>query len=395
MSSKTLFFLLLTILVFTSCSKQPEVLKTITIINNLDMDRDFETVTLNKSQLGLKKGISLEELVISPEGSSKVLISQIIDNNNDGMGDVILFQPVVKAKDSSKFQILKKDLKKPITDTIAYCFSRFVPERTDDYTWENNKVAFRTFGPVAQKMVEDSVKGGTLSSGIDAWLKKVEYPIINKWYEKHVSEKGSYHEDTGEGLDNFHVGKSRGIGGTAIKIDSTYYASDNFKFWKTLSTGPIRTSFILAYNWKADSIEIDETKLISLDYGQNLTRFEIDLKGSKSLSVGLTLHENDGNTFQNVPEGWFSYWQPHADSELGTGIIVPNANLVGVEKYVTEEKDLSNIFGKIKLDQDQKIVFYAGFGWKESEQFSSESDWNTYLQNMSKKINNPLKISVE
>jgi hypothetical protein len=78
-------------------------------------------------------------------------------------------------------------------------------------------------------MIEDSIPGGTLSSGVDTWLKKVEYPIINKWYKETLVDKtGSYHEDTGEGLDNFHVGVSRGVGGIAVKNDDKYYFSKNY-----------------------------------------------------------------------------------------------------------------------------------------------------------------------
>ena len=69
------------------------------------------------------------------------------------------------------------------------CYSRIVPERIDDYAWENDKVAFRTYGPAAQKLVEQGKKGGIISSGIDCWLKKVNYPVINKWYND-SEEKG-------------------------------------------------------------------------------------------------------------------------------------------------------------------------------------------------------------
>ncbi|MBE0390201.1 hypothetical protein HNQ02_001297 [Flavobacterium sp. 7E] len=59
--------------------------------------------------------------------------------------------------------------------------------------------------------------------------------------------------DTGGGLDNFHVGSSSGIGGTAVKVDSMYYISRNWITYKIITTGPVRTSFILTYaNWDAN-----------------------------------------------------------------------------------------------------------------------------------------------
>ena len=108
----------------------------------------------------------------------------------------------------------------------------------DDFAWENDKVAFRTFGPKAQQLWESGDKEGLISSGIDCWLKRVPYPIINKWYEKDRNG-GSYHKDDGEGLDNFQVGVSRGCGGTALFRNNTLYPSQNYSSWKIIANGPI------------------------------------------------------------------------------------------------------------------------------------------------------------
>ena len=305
---------------------------------------------------------------------------------------MILFQPSMKANATKTYTLSISDKKQD--SVINYCYSRFVPERTDDYTWENNRVAFRTYGPVAQKMVEDGVKGGTLSSGIDAWLKRVEYPVINKWFKKHTSGKGSFHKDTGEGLDNFHVGVSRGIGGTAVKVDTSFYFSRNFTSYKTITTGPLRTSFVLTYaTWDANGKQIDETKHISLDYGQNLTRFEIDVKGTETISTGLTLHNKKGVTNQNDANFCLSHWETLDDSEIGTGIVTTKPYFSGTEKYVTSKKDESNHFLHLNI-VDEKVVFYSGFGWVKSKQFTTKKDWENYLNDFSKKINNPLIITV-
>ena len=68
-------------------------------------------------------------------------------------------------------------------------------------------------------------EGGLISSGIDCWL-KVSYPVINKWYKASEEQGISYHEEHGEGLDNYHVGIGRGAGGLAIKgADDQYFVS--------------------------------------------------------------------------------------------------------------------------------------------------------------------------
>src|SRR5690606_32212285 len=138
----------------------------------------------------------------------------------------------------------------------------------DDYAWENDRVAFRTYGPEAQRLTENNEQGGTLTSGIDAWFKKVEYPIIDKWYAENLENPGTYHKDTGEGYDPYHVGASRGIGGIGVWQNDSLYVSKNFVEYKRIANGPIRTIFELTYApWQADKIIVKETKRISLDLG--------------------------------------------------------------------------------------------------------------------------------
>lgn len=320
--------------------------------------------------------------------SKEKIVFQLVDTNSDGKNDVLLFQPKIKANATKKFYLTYADEKQ---DALAtHCYSRFVPERKDDYAWENNRVAFRTYGPVAQKMKEDGVKGGTLSSGMDAWLKRVEYPIINKWYKKHTSGTGSYHKDTGEGLDNFHVGISRGVGGIAVKSDTNYQYSKNFISWKTITNGPIRTSFILNYaTWDANGKQIKESKKISLDYGQNLSKFEINISGTNTISAGLTLHKKDGNSTLN--KNWMSYWELFDDSELGQGLVTTDTYFINSEAYKTSKKEESNLYTNLKV-VNNKVIYYAGFGWKKSNQFKNEQEWKAYLNNFSNRISNPLLV---
>ncbi|MBS7229632.1 DUF4861 domain-containing protein [Flavobacterium psychroterrae] len=367
--------------------------KIITVTNSLPIDREFETVELTKKSLKLPSSVKLEDYTVKEISSNLVLETQTVDNDGDGIMDVLLFQPKISGSSSKEFEIKLSD-NSSATKNIN-CYSRFVPERTDDYAWENNKVAFRTYGPVAQKMVEDKVAGGTLTSGIDAWLKRVDYPIINKWYEKATNGTGTYHKDTGEGLDNFHVGDSRGVGGIAVKVDDKYYFSKNFTSWKTITTGPIRTSFILTYaNWDANGKKITESKLISLDYGSYLSRFEINITGTKSIAAGLTLHDKKGTIGTNIKEGWLSHWEPIDDSEIGTGIVAPKNTLKSFDNHITNDKDLSNLYGNIAV-KNHKAIYYVGFGWKKGSPFQTQKDWETYLSSFAEKVNNPLVVKIK
>lgn len=382
-------FITCLIALMSSCEDK-EKLPLIEVSNNLDLHRTYETVEIKLGDFKIEK---LEQIGIQNSESGEVITSQLVDTDGDGIMDQLLFQPELAPNSKATFQIIYLPEGQNSSDE-KICYSRFVPERTDDYAWENNKVAFRTYGPNAQYRYENKLEEGTLSSGIDAWLKRVDHSIIDGWYKKYTEKTGTYHEDTGEGLDNFHVGSSRGVGGIAFKKDSTYYISKNFKSYKTLTNGPIRTSFVLDYGtWDADSLQIKESKHISLDYGNNLSRFEVSLEGVDSISAGLTLHENDGAVTSRDGETWLNYWQPHDDSELGTAIVSTSDYYIDYDKFETDKKDLSNAFANLKVI-DGKVVYYAGFTWKKSNQFKSQTEWETYLRDFSKKINNPLTIKV-
>jgi hypothetical protein len=388
-TAKSLFLILL-LVCLPACS-QKKANKIIVVKNSLDIERNFETVELTKDFLGVD---DLSIIGIKNLETNELQITQTVDNDGDGVMDLLLFQPKISANSVKKYaavQVSEEERPK----AVDYCYSRFVPERTDDYTWENNRVAFRVYGPDAQYRAENNLPQPTLSSGVDAWLKRVEYPVINKWYKKTIEKKGTYHKDTGEGLDNFHVGVSRGVGGIAVKKDSTYYVSKNYTKWRTITTGPLRTSFYLEYaSWDAGGSLITESKVISLDYGSNLSKFETKIEGSETISAGLTLHEKDGLVSSHENETWIAYWQPHEDAELGTAIVAPSYYFVGHEKYEVVQPDLSNAYMHLNV-KNNKVVYYAGFTWSKSGQFKNKYEWELYLSSFAKKINNPLQLSLE
>jgi hypothetical protein len=49
---------------------------------------------------------------------------------------------------------------------------------------------------------------------MDFWAKKTESLIIDKWYKDDLAGVASYHEDHGEGLDFYKVGRTLGLGMT-------------------------------------------------------------------------------------------------------------------------------------------------------------------------------------
>lgn len=281
----------------------------------------------------------------------------------------------------------------PKSDVIAY--SRFVPERTDDYTWENDKVAFRTYGPSGQEEALAGVAGSTLSSGIDLWLKRTDKSIINKWYAGHVKTPGYYHTDHGEGYDPYHVGGSRGTGGLGVWENDSLYVSKNFTTYKTIADGPLRTVFELTYApWSLYNVE--ETKRITLDLGANFSKFEIMLSANDTIpnyTIGISLHENEGDYNIEENEGWFRHWEAIDDSYVGEGVVIDPQLVDSAFAHISKVPDQSNLL--IITEPQDTLTYYAGFAWKKSGQVKSVKDWENVLNQKAEMIKSPLKINIK
>lgn len=363
----------------------------ISIQNPIAVQR-LETIEIPIAKLEILKGLDLGLLQVRRKDSRIPLVSQTIDLEGDGIVDQFIFQYEFKPKEEVAFVIeIGKDKIK--SDTLSKrTFGRFVPERTDDFAWENDKVAFRTYGPEAQRLTESNLPGGTLSSGIDCWLKRVEYPIINKWYKKYV-EGGSYHKDDGEGYDPYHVGKSRGCGGVGYLIADSIYVTKNFSSYKIIANGPIRTIFELNYApIVVNGNTIQERKRISIDLSNYYYQSEVLLKSTfpvNEMVVGLTLHENLGEVTMDSTKGIAIYWESIDDSNLGTGIAIQPKYFLKFKKQNRNEKDQKHILALVK-PIDNKIECVAGYGWSKAGKFRTYDDWKEYLTRISYVKNNPI-----
>lgn len=367
----------------------------ISVKNNLDFSRNEVVAVSGKPLLDLVKGNKQQDLRIKKAGTSEFVVLQWIDYNQDGIGDELLFQAEVSAKATANYEVIF-DGNITLLESQVTTYSRFVPERTDDYAWENDKVAFRTYGPDAQKRVEEKRPDGTLSSGIDLWLKRTDKSIINKWYAENVKKPGYYHIDHGEGYDPYHVGASRGTGGSGIWENNKLAVSKNFVSYKTIAVGPLRTVFELTYApWS--SYEVKEIKRISLDLGSNFSKFEITIDAQKQIpnyATGISLHENKGEVKINKKEGWFRHGETIDGVFLGEGIVMNPKLVSDAFSNVSKEKDQSNLL-VITKPKENKLTYYAGFAWQKSGQVSNQADWDTLLQKQAKLLANPLKITIK
>lgn len=380
-----------------SSFKDEDLSKKIVVENALNFDRIQEVVSVDFKRSKTFSTIkNYNDLLVKNE-KGELLVTQLIDNNQDGIPDELLFQATVPAMSKVTYTIFtdtKGSEKKPTTALTTY--ARFVPERIDDFAWENDKVAFRTYGPEAQRLVDEKQAGGTLSSGIDIWLKKVDYSIIDSWYAKNVTAPGYYHIEHGEGYDPYHVGFSRGNGGTGIWENDSLYTSKNYQKYRVIATGPLRTIFELEYSsWSKYGVK--ETKRISLDLGSNFSKFENTISSTSKIpnyTLGITLHEEKGKVNIDAKKGIFRHWEPIDDSFVGEGIIINPKVVKKAFDYRTKTVDQSQIL-IVTEPKNNTSVYYAGFAWTKSNQVSSVKDWDVLLEKQAKIIQNPLSVKIQ
>ena len=366
----------------------------ITIANNSELSRTSETVELELSDLPDFSSDNYGKICVN-DNSGKKILSQLIDVDSNSIADYLIFQSDFDARESKQFTIVSSDCEEALLESTAKTFCRFAPERIDDFAWENDEVAFRVYGPKCQQMFEEGTPGGLISSGIDCWLKRVNYPIIDKWYKKN-EQGGSYHVDDGEGLDNYHVGTSRGCGGTAIYNDGNYVLSENYTKWKIIANGPIRSVFELEYpSYVSGGLSVSERKTFTIDLGTNFYLCDVKydcIELVERAAIGITHHDKEGEITFNEEKGWLTFWEPLDDSFLGTAIIIESGALSSSE--ISSNKDSDNNWVNLKTN-NSSFSYWAGFGWKKAGQFSSSAEWNDFVSKISQIKNNPLSIKIE
>jgi Domain of unknown function (DUF4861) len=273
-----------------------------------------------------------------------------------------------------------------------FVYGRAVPERKDDFAWENDKVAYRVYGPALEAT-------GEISSGIDVWSKRVSDLIINDWYAKDAEGQRTknraltYHQDTGQGLDSYDVGLTRGCGGTAIWSGGKFFVSRNYRQAEILASGPIRFQFRLQYAaWQAGDLQVSEEKIITLDAGSHMNRIQstFSFAGAPSVQdgIGLATHAH-AETAASPEEGILSVWEPLTDPSAGmdgTGIVLP------AEVPATIAQSDGNIYFVLSATPNTAVVYYAGASWSKSD-MSDEAAWRKYLKDFSLARQQPLQMS--
>ncbi|MEI9959717.1 MAG: DUF4861 family protein [Limisphaerales bacterium] len=363
---------------------------TVTAVNKLGIARLSQTIELSAQQLSPLGEKDFNKIHVL-DSAGKEVLCQAVDTDGDDYRkpDVLIFQSDFAPDEIKIFSVItgrKREYKK--ADFKAY--GRFVRERFDDFTWENDRIAHRTYGKALETW-----KGEPLtSSAIDIWSKRVPYPVIDAWYMA-----DNYHADTGEGFDDYSCGKSRGDGGNGLWAADRLWVSKNFISSRVLANGPIRVMFELTYDpFDVNGIRVSDVKRITLDAGQNLDHYQSFYKPEASagqslaLTTGIGLKKVAGEQMElNAKQGWLVKWEPMEKNAGDQGLaIVFDAKL-----FEKQTEDNLNQLVIAKVPADNAASYWAGFCWDKAGQFQDSASWKKYVDDFAQGLASPIAVNVK
>lgn len=340
-------------------------------------DRINEVVEIPWSVITAQyKNIDTNALVITEKNQSKKIIYQF-EYKGKQIVQNLLVEVSIPAGKSITLQLNKG--KRPVFETKTYC--RFVPERKDDFAWENDKIAYRMYGKALELTPKEN------AYGTDVWSKRTHKMIIDEWYKS-----SNYHEDHGNGLDYYHVGYTLGAGEVAPFINDSIWFPKNYTSWKIIDNGPLRSSFTLTYDaWNVNGQMVSMFKTISIDAGSQLSKVLVNLQYKDAttmpLAIGISKRSEAGAFLLNEQKGILGYWEPTQakNGTIGVGCIILNKN----NSMLLQKGHLLNT---VNYDPKTTFIYYKGAAWDKAGEITSAESWFNYLSLFEHKLNNPIIV---
>lgn len=377
---------------------------TVTVAHDLALARPSETITVPWTEVNRALPGALIQRLVVKDSRGRVLPHQVTnvaplakDPKNVGAayGELIFQHDFAAGEKSATFTVEKTDTLIPVFPNKAS--ARYVQERLDDFAWENDRVGHRTYGPaLAAPAPPGSDKEVLVTSGLDLWFKRVDYPIIDRWYNKGHDH---YHKDEGEGMDMYNVGKSRGCGGTGVWHGGALFTSTNYASWKVLANGPVRAVFELSYDaWDAGGTKVTEVKRFTVDAGHQLDQIEstFTFAGPKQLTVAIGLNKTPSDKKQdpqiavvkNERDPALLQWaQQKSNGAIGMAIVLPGATGFA--------EDALNHLVLAQVESGKPLRYYAGGAWDRAGHIVSQEAWTAYVAQAAARAKNPVRVSLK
>lgn len=267
------------------------------------------------------------------------------------------------------------------------CCGRMYPERVDDIAWENDRGAYRCYGPALQRSGEDAY-------GIDVWVKNTPDPVVESRYYNELVNGLSYHVDHGYGLDCYKVGPTLGCGTPAL------IKGDDIKFpycwtaYEILDNGPLRFTVKLDY-------ANDEHRIISLDKGSNFNKMTVwydSLKEPTDVVSGIVIHSEDTESVV-LGKDFVQYADPTDNPtaqnfQIYVGVIFPDG--VDVTRKIMYKNPTRGNAGhalgiKKGLKAGEKFTYYFGSAWSKYD-CRNQTEWQQRIDSFKAALAAPLAI---
>ena len=296
---------------------------------------------------------------------------------------------------------------------------RQYPERVDDIAWENDRGAYRLYGPALQRNKERAF-------GNDVWVKNTPDLVVEQRYDLELSnhaaivalreagkmaaadsleELTTYHFDHGYGLDCYKVGPSLGCGAPALMDGNQIVFPYCYTDYQILDNGPLRFTVSLTYETKEfQGDRITEHRLLSLDKGSNFNRQTVWYEGAtKPLDIasGVVIHNED--TTSVCLRGNMALYADPTDNpasqnfQIYVGVVFPYGQVERLR--VPNEGAANGINGhalvvRRGVQPGERVTYYWGSAWSKND-CRNFMEWMLRASNLQHCQNNPLVVMVE
>lgn len=296
---------------------------------------------------------------------------------------------------------------------------RQYPERVDDIAWENDRGAYRLYGPALQRNKERAF-------GNDVWVKNTPDLVVEQRYNLELSnhaavealrkagntaaadsleELTTYHFDHGYGLDCYKVGPSLGCGAPALMDGNQIVFPYCYTQYEILDNGPLRFTVSLTYETKEfHGEQVTEHRLLSLDKGSNFNRQTVWYEGATKpidMASGVVIH-NEDTTSVYMEHPFVAYADP-TDNPAGqnfqiyVGVVFPYDQVQTLR--VPNEGAANGINGhalavRRGVQPGQRVTYYWGSAWSKYD-CTNFLQWLMRIAELQENLRNPLKVTVE
>ena len=277
-------------------------------------------------------------------------------------------------------------------------YGRYVPERKDDFAWENEFAAFRLYGP--------SLLPENPSNGVDLWLKSSPELRIDSMYYHELELGEPYHINYGKGLDCYKVAHTVGCGGLAVVAEDMLYVGGPYSRWEILEQTPARFSFRLQYDSLLVCNQVMQASLtITAEAGKLLNRADIVITNRTRILLpqlyvggGIYLHDTVDNIMQcqcgavayaedalsdkGAAKMNFDYNGSTSQGRSYVAVITPNA---------TRQEIIDGSLLSLKEYQlGDTLTYYFGGCWSEwsngEQTMATDEDWFNAVRTFAKTL---------